>query len=177
MFGLAIWDARQRRLVLARDPFGIKLVYYRIDGDRLYFRLGDSRCPCGDAGQGRDRSHFVESLPSLSLYALALHDIQGRAETAPGTKLIVRKWRLPAESVVPIQAHCHLRRQSRPAKPGKNCWRSTNRRSGGNCISDVPVGLLLSGGVDSGLLLALMNLNGRFLADLYRRIRLKLRRR
>src|SRR5437899_13025814 len=37
MFGLAIWDARQRRLVLARDPFGIKLVYYRIDGDRVYF--------------------------------------------------------------------------------------------------------------------------------------------
>ena len=37
MFGLAIWDARQRRLVLARDPFGIKLVYYRIDGDRVFF--------------------------------------------------------------------------------------------------------------------------------------------
>ena len=31
MFGLAIWDVRQRRLVLARDPFGIKLLYYRID--------------------------------------------------------------------------------------------------------------------------------------------------
>ena len=37
MFGLAIWDVRQMRLVLARDPFGIKLLYYRIDGGRLYF--------------------------------------------------------------------------------------------------------------------------------------------
>src|SRR5256886_15354714 len=37
MFGLAIWDARQRRLVVARDPFGIKLIYYRIDRGRLYF--------------------------------------------------------------------------------------------------------------------------------------------
>src|SRR5436309_6042039 len=37
MFGLAIWDARQRRLIVARDPFGIKLVYYRLEGDRLYF--------------------------------------------------------------------------------------------------------------------------------------------
>ena len=37
MFGLAIWDARRRRLVLARDPFGIKLLYYRIEGDSLYF--------------------------------------------------------------------------------------------------------------------------------------------
>ena len=41
----------------------------------------------------------------------------------------------------------------------------------------MPVGLLLSGGVDSGLLLALMNLNGKWLADLHRRIRLDLRRR
>src|ERR1700744_4577650 len=37
MFGLAIWDARKRRLVLARDPFGVKLLYYKIDKDCLYF--------------------------------------------------------------------------------------------------------------------------------------------
>src|SRR5262252_8014116 len=37
MFGVAIWDVRQRRLVLARDPFGIKPVYYRIEDGRLYF--------------------------------------------------------------------------------------------------------------------------------------------
>src|SRR6516162_1834463 len=37
MFGLAIWDARQKRLLLARDPFGIKLIYYRVAGDTLYF--------------------------------------------------------------------------------------------------------------------------------------------
>src|ERR1700749_2693660 len=37
MFGLAIWDIRRERLILARDPFGIKLIYYRIDKGRLYF--------------------------------------------------------------------------------------------------------------------------------------------
>ena len=37
MFGLAIWDVRNRRLVLARDPFGIKLIYYRIDGGTVHF--------------------------------------------------------------------------------------------------------------------------------------------
>ena len=37
MFGLAIWDARQERLILARDPFGIKLIYYKIENNRLYF--------------------------------------------------------------------------------------------------------------------------------------------
>src|SRR6202453_750316 len=37
MFGLAIWDVRRERLVLARDPFGIKLIYYKIDQNQLYF--------------------------------------------------------------------------------------------------------------------------------------------
>ena len=37
MFGLAIWDVRKERLILARDPFGIKLIYYKIDNGRLYF--------------------------------------------------------------------------------------------------------------------------------------------
>ena len=37
MFGLAIWDRRQKRLVVARDPFGIKLIYYKIEADRFYF--------------------------------------------------------------------------------------------------------------------------------------------
>src|SRR6185503_2650129 len=37
MFGLAIWDAPARRLVLARDAAGIKLVYYRVDGGTVVF--------------------------------------------------------------------------------------------------------------------------------------------
>ena len=37
MFGLAIWDVRRRRLVVARDAMGIKLVYYKVAGGRLTF--------------------------------------------------------------------------------------------------------------------------------------------
>src|SRR5437016_9337589 len=37
MFGLAIWDVRKERLVVARDAMGIKLIYYKIDDGRLTF--------------------------------------------------------------------------------------------------------------------------------------------
>src|SRR5918912_1701622 len=37
MFAIALWDARSRRLLLARDPFGIKPLYYRLAGGVLSF--------------------------------------------------------------------------------------------------------------------------------------------
>ena len=37
MFGLAIWDVFRKRLIVARDPFGIKLVYYHLTRDRVVF--------------------------------------------------------------------------------------------------------------------------------------------
>ena len=37
MFGLAIWDAVNRRLIIARDRMGIKVVYYKVDRNRLLF--------------------------------------------------------------------------------------------------------------------------------------------
>src|SRR5213078_871053 len=37
MFGVAIWDGRNQRLVVARDAMGIKLIYYKIDDGRLTF--------------------------------------------------------------------------------------------------------------------------------------------
>src|SRR5207249_11281581 len=37
MFGLAIWDVKKKRLVVARDAMGIKLIYYRIENVQLVF--------------------------------------------------------------------------------------------------------------------------------------------
>jgi asparagine synthase (glutamine-hydrolysing) len=159
MFGLAIWDVRKRRLVLARDPFGIKLVYYKIDRDRLYFgseiRAIRTMAP--------DKAEIDPVSLNLFLryrYTPSPHTIlKGVHKLAPGTKLIVQN------------GNCQLSRWYRfrpePFAPSKSpgeareelvaLYKQAVRRQ---LISDVPVGLLLSGGLDSGLLLALMNLNG-----------------
>src|SRR6476661_9494002 len=48
MFAVAVWDARSRRLVLARDRFGIKPLYYRVDGDAIDFASELRALPRGE---------------------------------------------------------------------------------------------------------------------------------
>ena len=159
MFGLAIWDARQRRLVLARDPFGIKLLYYRIDGDRLYFgsEMRAVRATMPDEAEIDPTSLnlFLRYRYTPSPYTI----LKGVRKLAPGTKLTVQNGS--------YQVSRWYRFKPIPFAPAKSpgeareellaLYKQAVRRQ---LISDVPVGLLLSGGVDSGLLLALMNLNG-----------------
>ena len=159
MFGLAIWDTRQCRLVLARDPFGIKPLYYRIDNDRLYFasemRAIRSEIPQRAEIDAKALNLFLRYRYTPSPYTI----VKGIRKLAPGTRLTVQ------------QGSCAVTRWYRfkpaPFLPKKSLleareellklYKDTIKRQ---LISDVQVGLLLSGGIDSGLLLALMNLNG-----------------
>lgn len=160
MFGLAIWDARQKRLILARDAFGIKLLYYRIEGKRLYFgsEMRAVRATMADRAELEPTSLnlFLRYRYTPSPYTI----VKGIRKLAPGTKLT-------------IQNGCYeLSRWYRfkpvPFAPAKSRREATEELSAlyqgamrRQLISDVPVGLLLSGGIDSALLLALMNLNGK----------------
>jgi len=159
MFGLAIWDVRQRRLVLARDPFGIKLIYYRIDGDSLYF--GSEMRPIRAIMPGKAEidttslNLFLRYRFTPSPYTI----LKGVRKLAPGTKLTVqngscevsRWYRFKPEPFTPAKSPAEAREEL------LSLYKGAIKRQ---LISDVPVGLLLSGGIDSGLLLALMNLNG-----------------
>ena len=59
MFAIALWDARERRLVLARDPFGIKPLYWRLADGELSFASELKalvRRPAACARRGRSTS-------------------------------------------------------------------------------------------------------------------------
>ena len=90
MFGLAIWDARQKRLVIARDPFGIKLIYYRIDKGSIYF--GSEMRPVRAAMPERAEvdpmalSLFLRYRFTPAPYTI----LEGVRKLAPGTKLTVQ---------------------------------------------------------------------------------------
>src|ERR1700730_7005716 len=159
MFGVAIWDVRQRRLVLARDPFGIKLLYYRIDGDSLTFgseiRAVRATMPGKAEIDPTSLNLFLRYRYTPSPYTIQ----KGIHKLAPGTKLTVengsyqvsRWYRFKPEPFAPTKSLGEAREEL------LSIYEAAVRRQ---LISDVPVGLLLSGGIDSGLLLGLMNLNG-----------------
>ena len=104
MFGLAIWDVREKRLVVARDPFGIKLIYYRIDGGSLYF--GSEVRPTLATTSGKTEIDTT----SLNLFLRyrftpSPHTIfKGVRKLAPGHQTDGSEWCLRSESLVQIQA-------------------------------------------------------------------------
>src|SRR5271156_3149745 len=159
MFGLAIWDVRQKRLVLARDAFGIKLLYYRIAGGSLYFgsEMRAIRATMPDKAEIDPNSLnlFLRYRFTPSPFTI-LKDVH---KLAPGTKLVaqdgsytVSRWyQFAPTAFAPTKSAEEAREEL------LSLYKQAVRRQ---LISDVPVGLLLSGGIDSGLLLALMNLSG-----------------
>ena len=148
MFAVAIWDAPRRRLLLARDRFGIKPLYYRDVAGELAFASELRALPRGEI-----------DLDALEAF-LAFNSI-------PAPLTIFREVRkLPAGHVLVWEdGTVRLERFARPAPlPERDDeeaelveeLRSRLRDSvRAHLVSDVPVGVLLSGGVDSALLAAL----------------------
>ncbi|MFL5945628.1 MAG: asparagine synthase (glutamine-hydrolyzing) [Gaiellaceae bacterium] len=148
MFAVAIWDAPRKRLVLARDRFGIKPLYYRDVGSELAFASELRALPRGEID--------ADALEAF----LAFNSI-------PAPLTIFRETRkLPAGHVLLWEdGRVRLERFARPAplEPREDDeaelveeLRSRLRDAvRAHLVSDVPVGVLLSGGVDSALLAAL----------------------
>src|SRR5882762_8681554 len=159
MFGLAIWDVQKERLVLARDAMGIKLIYYKIDNGTLTF-----------GSEIRAIRAAQESRPNVDPTALNLFlrfrytpspltIFQGIRKLAPGTMLVVEKGQCREErwyKFIPTPFPTPKKKEEAVCEL-LELYRGAVKR---HLLSDVPVGLPLSGGLDSGLLLALMNEQG-----------------
>jgi asparagine synthase (glutamine-hydrolysing) len=151
MFAVAIWDARRRRIVLARDAFGIKPLYYRVDGDGLAFASELRALPRGEIDFDALEAFLAfNSIPGpLSIF----RDVR---KLPPGHLLVwedgqarVSRFARPA----PVKA-ADVRREDEDelAEELRARLRDSVRA---HLIADVPVGVLLSGGVDSSVLAAL----------------------
>src|SRR3984885_10265871 len=156
MFGLAIWDARKERLLVARDPFGIKLIYYKIDGGRVYFG-SEIRAVVAAKNEKAEVDPISLNLFLRYRYTPSPYTIfSGIRKLAAGTMLVFEKGSYTERrwynyKHVPFSS---TKSASDEDEDMGELYKQSVKRQ---LLSDVPLGLLLSGGVDSGLLLALMN--------------------
>jgi len=159
MFGVAIWDVSRRRLVLARDAMGIKLVYYAIRDGSLSFG-SEMRPVLAALGQRPEVDPVALNLFLRYRYTPSpLTIFKGVEKLPPGTMLVVengtaRRERWYRYTPTPFPTP---KTEEEACDELTQLYRDAMRR---HLISDVPVGLLLSGGMDSALLLALMNEHG-----------------
>jgi asparagine synthase (glutamine-hydrolysing) len=158
MFAFAIWNQRNGELFLARDRFGIKPIYLNRTHQRLRFA---SSLPALLAGGGVDTT--------LDAVALHHHFTLHTVVPAPRTVLNgVRKlapasfMRIDASGAATEQIYWDLN-ATRPQQPLSEAeWLHATRKQLSLSVerrllaADVPVGVLLSGGLDSSLLVGLL---------------------
>jgi len=156
MFAFALWDRRRRRLLLARDRLGIKPLYYACTDREILFA---SEIKALLAARD-ERVAFNEAiLPEFLATRFVAGEetfFEGIRKLLPGRTLAWsrdegisqrRYWRLPA---APDETRGTLAEEAREVRARLE---ATVRS---HLMSDVPLGLFLSGGIDSSGLAALM---------------------
>ena len=159
MFAFAIWDARKKELLLARDRVGIKPLYFSHTGQRLLFASNTQALIHAD--DGIDKSIDAAALHNLfSLHAVVPAPrtiLKGIRKVKPAHYMVFRQdgsveekryWKLNAKRPDKTMSEQDWVEAIRAALK-----KSVERRVK---IADVPVGVLLSGGIDSSLLVGLL---------------------
>ena len=151
MFALAIWSQDERRLVLARDRMGIKPLYFHLRDGELYF--GSELKTIFAHPEFKRELDFTGLHYYLSLnYVPCPHTLVAGVEKLPPGHLL--EWQ---DGDVEIEAYWRLRFEPQKQKSLEGAQEELDsllRESvRDHLISDVPLGIWLSGGVDSSTIL------------------------
>jgi asparagine synthase (glutamine-hydrolysing) len=149
MFAVAVWDARRGRLTLARDRFGIKPLYYRDVAGELAFASELDALP-----QGEIDVDALEAFLAFNTVPAPLSIFREISKLQPGHTLTWEAGRV-AMSRFARPGPLPARHDDDEAELVEECRARLRDSVRAHLIADVPVGVLLSGGVDSGALTAL----------------------
>ena len=154
MFGLAIWDDRQKELVLGRDRLGQKPLYYSQQRDRLLFA---SELKSLIASGVVDQEIDPRALDHYFIYQYIPHPLciyKDVCKLSPGHFAVFKQGQLKVTKYwhPDFNQRTSLTASEIPDKIANLLTDSVKLR----LQSDVPVGAFLSGGVDSSIMVALM---------------------
>jgi asparagine synthase (glutamine-hydrolysing) len=155
-FGLAVWDERRQRATVVRDRLGVKPLYYARTGDVVVFASELKSLLTSGLVEPEIDARAVDALLTFGFIPGPLSPIVGVSKLMPGHRLVIEP------GIVRTEAYW---RYPRPA-PGPaglgidhyadGVMASLEEAVRLRLMSDVPVGAMLSGGLDSSLVVALM---------------------
>ena len=154
MFAFALWDSKERKLMLARDQFGIKPLYYALSGNRLYFasELKALRLAAGVCGE---MDPLAVDYYFTYLYVPApLTIYKGVKKLEPASTLVFSGGAVRTAKYWTLAAVAGREQPEEYYLEGIRDLLSKSVKE--QLVSDVPLGLLLSGGMDSVSILAFM---------------------
>jgi asparagine synthase (glutamine-hydrolysing) len=161
MFAFALWDARARRLVLGRDRIGIKPLYLAERGDRLLWG-SEAKCLLAAGVEPALDPQALHDYLTLGYVAGPASIFAGVSQLPPGTVLVAE----PGRGRPHLQRYWSLAGHVPSSRTGlprdADGWadelvRTLRAAVESHLMSDVPLGVFLSGGVDSGTIVALMH--------------------
>ena len=154
MYALALWDEKQKTLLLARDRLGIKPLYYTCDGTRLLFG-SELRALLAAGLEPQLDLQALHDYLSLSYIPAPLSIIRGVRKLLPGHMMLCQNGQVRVERYWQVQppAASTLRDDGELVGEIDGLLHESVRA---HLLSDVPLGVFLSGGVDSSTVVALM---------------------
>ncbi len=159
-FGVAVWDGKRRRAVVARDRLGIKPIYWARCNDLLVFG-SELKCVLASGLVHPDLDlDGIDAYLTLGFFPGPRTPLAGVRKLMPGERLVVEDGKVTLDRywTYPAPAPEALGRRSvddRAAELLEIVEESVRLR----LMSDVPLGAMLSGGLDSSLIVALMARN------------------
>ena len=158
MFALALWDGAARKLILARDRMGEKPLYYTRAGDLFLFASElTSLLQHPDVDAGLDYEAVSEYL-ALEYVAAPRTILRNTRKLEPGCALVLENGELRHIRYWSIDARTKLKIDYRDAVG--MLQERLDAAVSSRLVSDVPLGIFLSGGVDSSTVAAIAAQHG-----------------
>jgi asparagine synthase (glutamine-hydrolysing) len=158
MFAFAIWDVRNRRLFIARDRLGVKPLYWTRVGERLLFASEIKGILASGLVQARANEGAIPELLGTRSIAGSETMFHGIHKLLPGHVMTFERGEVVSRRYwdVPTGGHdadAHAPSRTEDVSRFRELLEESIRL---RLMSDVPLGVFLSGGVDSSAIAALM---------------------
>lgn len=158
-FATCVWDASRRVAVIARDRLGVKPLYFAHRDDLLVFASELKSLLASDLVDPELDYEAIDAFLTLGFVPGPRTPLEGVFKLLPGHRIVVGEGRVDVESYWEYPRPEVASPRLSEAEYGAGLLEVLEDAVSARLMSDVPLGAMLSGGLDSSLIVALMAKN------------------